>query len=176
MAETQRLFFALWPDAALAETLLRLGSPLAEPPARPVSAANLHLTLVFLGSVTGAVRDCLIAEAARIRCAPFTLRLDGFGHYPRPKVLWLGCESIPATLEHLVQVLQDVQRSCGLTPEARPFAAHVTLAREQPRRTLPPLVTPIEWPVSAFHLAESVTGSEGTRYRRLASWPLAAGL
>ncbi len=72
--------------------------------------------------------------------------------------------------------LQNAQRACGLMPEARPFAAHLTLLRDQPRRPLPPLATPLVWPVSAFHLAESITRPEGAQYRRLASWPLAVCL
>ena len=47
---TQRLFFALWPDAATSVALAALAQQIAaESGGRPTAPGNVHLTLAFLG-------------------------------------------------------------------------------------------------------------------------------
>jgi 2'-5' RNA ligase len=170
---TQRLFFALWPGPELQLALARLGRELlGRERGRPVAADNLHLTLAFLGSVDAGARACLERAAEALRGEPFTLRFDRAGWFPRPKVFWLGCPDTPAPLAALVEGLRSAQRGCGLEPEARPWAAHLTLARKVARRPRPLPFAPVEWPVARFALVESHTGPEGVRYEPLRFWPL----
>ncbi|RMD80458.1 MAG: RNA 2',3'-cyclic phosphodiesterase, partial [Gammaproteobacteria bacterium] len=180
----RRLFFALWPGEREREELARwqeaAGRLLGRSGARPVPVANLHLTLLFAGAVDGPTRDCLELAAEGLRPpGPFGLVLDRLGHFARPQVLWLGGEG-PAPLLELVAGLREAAAGCGLEPEARPFAVHLTLFRKV--RRLPPALgrplpglAPVRWPVRDFVLVASRTLPEGARYEVLRRWPLGRG-
>ncbi len=101
--ETQRLFFALWPEPELQQRLARAAAALLpHADGRRVREANLHCTLVFLGAVEAAQRLCLEDAASLVRAEPFTLTLDRLGYFRRPQVAWLGCTTTPAALQALV--------------------------------------------------------------------------
>ncbi|MFO1400184.1 MAG: 2'-5' RNA ligase family protein [Steroidobacteraceae bacterium] len=72
---TRRLFFALVPGGAARASLQALARQHAPRRARLVGAADLHLTLVFLGAV-GEELPRLRAAAAQLRGAPCTVRLE----------------------------------------------------------------------------------------------------
>lgn len=171
-AETQRLFFALWPDEAVRAQLARVLGKVPLKDGKRVAAENLHITLAFLGSVTADRRGCVESVAAAIRGTGFRLTLDRIGHWPKPRVLWAGSSATPAELLALVQALTEGLRRCGFKPEARPFQAHLTLARKvshvKPGLTMEPVV----WQVDRFCLVRSSTLPEGAKYEVLASWPL----
>jgi len=171
----QRLFFALWPDAAVREALAKSSQALLGRRVKRLPAENLHITLAFAGPVTVAVRDCLVAAAGGIRAAPFELTLDHVGHWPRPRVLWLGPTRTPAGLWSLVEALNQGFERCGLQRETRPFQAHVTLARKVRRVQPLAAVAPVTWSISDFSLVESVTDARGACYRRLVTWKLEGG-
>lgn len=93
---TQRLFFALELPDSLQQQLVRWRAEnFAEDDGKPVAAANLHLTLAFLGEVSSETSQKLQQLAARIVQPGFTLNLDDAGHWPRPGVVWLGCQRAP---------------------------------------------------------------------------------
>jgi len=171
--ETQRLFFALWPDHALQERLAHAAAALLPLAAgRRVRAGNLHCTLVFLGAVAAAQRLCLEDAASLVQAEPFTLTLDRFGYFRRPQAAWMGCTSTPAALQALVTGLSSAAVRCGFAPEQRPYQVHLTVARKlrkDPGRL--PLL-PIAWPVKQFVLMESVSEADGVRYRPLRFWDL----
>lgn len=171
----QRLFFALWPDAATRQALVKTSRALLGRRVKLVPAENLHITLAFAGPVTAPVRDCLVAAADAIRGVPFELTLDHVGHWPRPRILWVGPTHTPPGLWSLVEALNLAFESCGLQRETRPFQAHVTLARKIGKApTLAEMVS-ITWSISDFSLVESVTDAHGASYRRLVSWKLEGG-
>ncbi|WP_082411857.1 RNA 2',3'-cyclic phosphodiesterase, partial [Methylogaea oryzae] len=87
-AATARLFFALWPDDGLRETLVKTLRPLRKTAtARWVRPEHYHLTLVFLGAVPVACLDRLMALAAPLPFAPFELEFQRVEFWPRPRVL-----------------------------------------------------------------------------------------
>jgi RNA 2',3'-cyclic 3'-phosphodiesterase len=175
MAERgHRVFFALWPDEAIRSLIVeRTASHLREAGGRRVPPANLHLTIAFLGSVSESCLTCLERTAAALRASAFDLRMERVEHWRHARLLCLEMAQPPAALLDLVAALGQVQRACGLAPEARPFRAHLTLARAaRAARGLAPDIEPIVWPVHALCLMESVTAAEGARYERLQSWPL----
>ena len=139
---------------------------------RRVPRGNLHLTLVFLGQTPPGRRDCMIEAAAAIRCPAFELRLDRFGHFRRARIAWLGPAESPPALIELYRQLNAALADCGGSPETRPFAPHVTLARKAGRCRSPAEFVPIDWSVRSFALVESP--GDGSGYRVLATWPLAA--
>jgi 2'-5' RNA ligase len=94
---------------------------------------RLHLTLLFIGEVVdGVASDVAGRLTPPFPLAPFELRFGGVGLFPatgRPRVVWLGIERGG---EALAAVQAEVTRRLEGVPfrrEARPFAAHLTLAR-----------------------------------------------
>ena len=170
---TQRLFFALWPEAALQQQLARVAAALLpEPACRRVRAENLHGTLVFLGAVSAEQCVCVEAAADAVLAEPFVLNLDRFGYFRRPQVAWLGTSQTPAPLSALVMQLSQGCAACGFPPEPRPYALHVTVARKLRRDPGRPPFMAVAWPVERFALVESVSGEDGMHYRPLRFWPL----
>ncbi|VFN06250.1 MAG: 2'-5' RNA ligase [Candidatus Kentron sp. G] len=169
----RRLFFALWPTEAVRRALRELlekSTPSLG--GRPVPAENLHVTLLFLGSVDAARQGCLEKAAGGIDAPPFELRFDHLGSFPRARIIWSGVSETPPALLSLAAELGRGAAGCGLEPEGRPFTPHLTLARKagKPVRDVPH--APVAWPVEGFCLAESLTLPTGARYRVLKRWPL----
>ena len=127
-----RLFIAVDIPQSIRERLHALQQGL--PKARWVPVENMHCTLRFVGSVDDATARSIVQAVQTIRVQPFTLQVQGVGHFPLaagagvPNVLWAGIEPSNA-LTHLVACVEDAVTSCGLKPEHRPFHGHVTLAR-----------------------------------------------
>lgn len=171
-SETQRLFFALWPHDDLRARLATVVKEGERWGGRAVATENLHITLVFLGSITQAQRDFLEQQAERIALPPFSLTLDHLGHWPKPQVLWLGVPAVPRPLLALVEALNRATASCGLRPDDRPYAPHLTLRRKVAKGPRNETIAPLEWPVHDFALVESNSLSSGVEYRVLHTWPL----
>jgi 2'-5' RNA ligase len=170
----ERLFFALWPEPALARRLYELaGTRLRAGDGRRVTSENIHLTLAFLGTVDAAFRDCAQRAAAAI-CAPsFTLILEQLGCWSRAGILWAAPARVPEPLLHLVGELTAGLSACGYVPPARPYAAHVTLARSvRGGRWFAQITPPLAWEVSRFCLARSHLDARGARYEVLRAWAL----
>lgn len=168
----QRLFFALWPPDELRLALGTLARAQVPPGARAVAAGNLHITLAFVGAVTGETRACLERAAATVTGAPFELALDRLGAWPGPGILWLAPSAIPPALGLLAGDLQQALQPCGYRPEARAYQPHVTLARKLKGRFPAVAVPPLHWPVRDFVLVESLTTPAGPGYQVLRRWPL----
>jgi 2'-5' RNA ligase len=169
---TQRLFFALWPDASTSDALAALAQQ-AESGGRPTAPGNVHLTLAFLGDQPRRIARELSAAAARISAPSFDLVLDSVDSWRKNAIAWAGVQSVPLPLVELQQKVARSLLASGLEPEERPFAVHVTLARRITVAVRHPLAPPLVWHVSAFGLVASELDVAGARYRVLSSWPLA---
>jgi 2'-5' RNA ligase len=124
-----RLFAALDLPDDVAEHLLTLMKNVPGAKWRP--RENLHLTLRFFGETaepTAAEIDAALEEVAAAT-APFELKLKRVGAFGKdaPHTLWAGIEK-NAALEKLAADCERAARRVALKPEARKFAAHVTLA------------------------------------------------
>ena len=171
--KVQRLFFALWPDDELRQCLKRhCKELLRHAGGRPVQLDNWHITLAFLGSVTAEQQACVEQAADNIRLPAFSLSLDQAGHWPRPRVLWVGARVQPEPLRQLATDLSAAGRDCGLTMDSRPFHAHLTLVRKVLKPPLEMAVKACPWTVDRFVLVRSLTLPEGVQYQPLRSWPL----
>lgn len=172
-AQTQRLFFALWPDGALQSQLYRLGGTFyRDCGGKRVRTENLHLTLAFLGSIDAQTRECLKQQAEAIELPAFTLRFDRAGYWRRPRVVWLGAEETPPPLLALVRAINRAVTVCGLEAERRPFSTHLTLLRKARQGPQIAALEPIEWPVAEFAMVASKTLPTGAEYEVVARWPL----
>ena len=138
---------------------------------------NLHLTLAFLG-------DCPPSAIPRIRRAmetaagtaePFSLALERMGRFRRGADLWwAGVKKQPA-LTNLAVNLQAALRSGGFPLEDRPFAAHLTLARQVDAPGLRPeelLLPAASQQIRAMSLMESTRVKGELTYREILSVPL----
>lgn len=172
-SESLRLFFALPCPPEVAEAICTWRDGLALG-GRPVPAANLHLTLAFLGQQPAARLEELQLLAAGVEASPFELRLDRLGG-GRQGLLWLEPSQMPAALAALAAELQQRLQTIGIPPERRAFRAHLTLLRHagaRPSESQPDFA----WPVERFALYLSQPVQRGVRYRELGSWPLRPGL
>lgn len=175
-AEGQRLFFALWPEAALQQTLYKVGRTVSPQGGKPMHPDNLHITLSFLGTIDADKRHCLETHADALRLPPFELVLDCAGYWPRPRVVWLGASRVPPPLLALVSELNRGLAACGLTPESRPYSPHLTVLRKAGRGPEQSAIAPLSWPVRDFVLVQSLTLPQGAQYQVVRRWPLAGQL
>ena len=170
---SERLFLALWPDAALQRRMAALAeSCLPTHAGRRAPAENLHVTLAFLGQVETATRVRLEQMIDATRAQAFELVLDRLGCFRRRGLMWVGAAEVPSPLQQLVADLKAAQLACGLTPDRRDYRAHVTLARNLRRCPPPAGIEPIVWPVREFVLVRSNLGAAGARYEVLRAWTL----
>lgn len=175
-----RLFFALWPSPSVRDALAHwvASASGAEANALPTRAENLHLTLAFLGSVPAARLPDVMAVGAGVSAAPFALTLDRQECWSEPGILCLVPSIVHPSLLALVRDLAGGLQACALPVEQRPYRPHVTLGRKTrkaavwPTSSLRPSVTPIEWQVREFVLAESADDRGGSRYRIVERWTL----
>ena len=97
---------------------------------------NYHLTLVFSGDVESvkisALQLALERKLESTKAVPLTISAITPFPFSRPRIA-------AALVEHTTELLRlqsDVAncvRKCGITPERRRFAPHVTLGRSKPR-------------------------------------------
>jgi 2'-5' RNA ligase len=170
-----RLFFALWPEpGTLAASRERLRALASGVDGRLQRADQLHLTLEFLGDVPesrlGAVLE--VGASAAGNSSPFEIVLDRMEHWRRPQVLCLTASVTPPPAAALVETLRAGLAARGFKAEQRPFKAHLTLARKVRRPPAEFALEPLAWPAREFSLVESTTDPAGSRYERLATWPL----
>lgn len=155
--------------------------------ARWTQPENLHITLRFLGDVDPSEVDGIAAamRTAADAVEPFELTPLEFGGFPsarRPRVLWAGIQDESAGCARWVAHAQPLLEELGFPPDARPFHAHVTLARAsslvgvaQLSRILPGLQfgrTP-RLRVQQVVLFQSHLGPTGARYEPLMAVELA---
>ncbi|WP_276850880.1 RNA 2',3'-cyclic phosphodiesterase [Enterobacter oligotrophicus] len=174
MSESKRLFFAIELSAPLQRQIVRWRAEHFPPEAgRPVVAANLHLTLAFLGDVTAEKQRALAALAGRIAQPEFTLQLDDAGQWLRSRVVWLGTRQPPRGLLQLASMLRAQAARSGCYQSPQPFHPHITLLRDAGQAVaIPPPGFHWSFPVKDFALYESVFAQGRTRYTPLQRWTL----
>lgn len=171
--ESSRLFFALWPDAALRALIAqRVQVGLRRGGGRPVRADNMHITLAFLGEVEAERIDCIRDAADGVQAPAFTLRLERLGYWRRARVVWLGPPERHPEPPAVVARLWEALMPCGCEPESRPFFPHMTLTRKANRGPRARSIDPIDWRVSEFALVSSNLYEDGVQYEVLRRWPL----
>jgi 2'-5' RNA ligase len=175
--ECLRVFFALWPPAAVAGALHRVAGAIAQQVGgRPMARDTLHQTLAFIGEVSAARVAALQELAAGLSACPgCTLVLDRLGYWRHNHIVWAAPSASPAELGLLAGRLGQALEGAGFPVEKRPFQPHLTLLRKVRNPPELPLLAPQAWPVEDFVLVASELTPEGSRYRVLERWPLAGG-
>ena len=163
----ERLFFALWPSQVIRDQLIQRyqGFKDLHGRGRRLPDYNLHLTLHFLGNIDLERVDCFEKQARQVRARPFDLKLTRNGYFNRPKIVYLGMDSVPDGLVELHAQLGDVIQHCDFMPEQRSYNPHVTMARKILSAPRHDEIEPINWSVSDFVLVQSVPVEGGVKYR-----------
>lgn len=129
-AQRARVFFALWPDAALREALVRASARLhARHGGRRMAAHSLHLTLVFVGSVAVPRLPELLAMAGSLMQPGFTIHFDLAECWRHNRIGCLGASRVPVELQGLVHALEAGLEGLAIPFDRRPYRPHITLLR-----------------------------------------------
>ncbi len=176
-----RVFVAVFPPPETREALADAARDLPVHGAvRLTPAANVHLTLKFLGDLAESDlnRVTQALEPLRTRHEPFEANISGFGAFPSPRrarILWAGIGEGSDSLISLAADVEDSLKPLGFEREGRPYVPHLTLGRARGRPAT--LETPGASPqvpgfrVRRLELVESVLGG-GATYSTLAAYPL----
>lgn len=184
-----RLFIAIEIPDEIRNVLMAFLNELrgTAPKAKWVRAENLHVTLKFLGATApeklSTIQNALLLIHDK---NPVTLNFRGLGFFPnerRPRVFWVGMEASD-NLKTLAEMIDREMHKLGFSPENRPFAPHLTLARLEPPGLPPHLGIEVKNNVARefgshtareFHLIESKLKGTGAEYTTLQSVPFVAG-
>jgi 2'-5' RNA ligase len=172
-----RLFFALQPTAEQAQALVATVAPLVRQlEGQPLVAANLHVTLCFIGAVATERLTALRDAASRVGGRPVSLLFDALDYWEKPQII-CATAGESATARDLSQALAGAASAAGFAPDRKPFRAHLTLARKVRRS----IARNSEWPCALatmsvhcdrFVLMESRRDDSSTTYSVVDSWPL----
>jgi RNA 2',3'-cyclic 3'-phosphodiesterase len=156
------------------------------PQVKWVRAANLHVTLKFLGNTDPAKVAQIAGAVQSIRSSQaVTLEFRGLGFFPnekRPRVFWAGMTS-SANLPGLAADIDRAVHPFGFPLEDRPFTPHLTLARFDPPGV--PSKLGAVWKqhfsdnfgslnTREFHLIESKLKPTGAEYTTIQSFSFVA--
>ncbi|HDR2889605.1 TPA: RNA 2',3'-cyclic phosphodiesterase [Enterobacter asburiae] len=174
MSESKRLFFAIELPPTIQRQIVRWrANHFPQEAGRPVAAANLHITLAFLGDVSAEKQRALASMAGRISQPGFTLQLDDAGQWLRSCVVWLGTRQPPRGLLQLANMLRAQAARSGCYQSPQPFHPHITLLRDASHAVaIPPPGFHWSFPVDTFALYESVFAQGRTRYTPVQRWTL----
>jgi RNA 2',3'-cyclic 3'-phosphodiesterase len=194
-----RLFIALDIDEAIRERIARFmeGVRNFSPEARWVKEESLHVTLKFIGEQPDEKVEAIKAALTTVVAGGSEIQFRGYGFFPTPKsarVFWVGMECGPE-LGALAAAIDGKISALDIPREERKFSPHLTLARAaggsgSPRRlrndafhrgfkrlqaklamlpSVPEFGTMIP---HEFFLYQSQLSPKGSRYTKLASFPL----
>ena len=168
-----RLFYALWPDDAVQETLGQWANAChGICGGRRVAAGKLHVTVDFLGEVADDRYAALIDTAASLGASGFELVLDHVAHWRHNRIVYAAPSAVPAALAALARDLTQRLSLAGWPIDARPFAPHVTLLRDARRPPRGVEFASVAWRVRALSLVETTRHEGKPVYRLRESWTL----
>ena len=145
-----------------------------------VPAANIHLTVKFLGDTDDKLVPKISSELDRIATAynPFETVIDRLGAFPnlrRPSVFWAGSEFPIEPAAEMAREVDDAMHRLGYDKEKRGFKAHLTLGRVRQGRRADTLAgkiehyrfEPIPLRLDRLVLFKSTLAPQGAFYERL---------
>ncbi len=173
-----RLFFALWPDAAVRSAAAEAarGVRIRMPPGgHPTPVEQYHVTLLFLGGALSDAQEAAARQAAsRVKVPPFEWVLDHAGSFRAGRRVpwWLGAHAEPSELRLLNERLRHAMQTVGIALERSRFVPHLTIQRGAEQSLPKTAIAPILWVASEFVLVRSRLDSEPLGYEIIARWAL----
>jgi 2'-5' RNA ligase len=133
-----RMFVALTPPQVVIGELARIVEQLRarHRELRWSGPDQAHLTLAFLGEISGEVLPDLAAGlgAVALRTPPLELSLGGGGRFGH-RVLWTRVRGETEPLGALAEAVRETAGRAGVPVEDHPYRPHLTLARSRGGRT-----------------------------------------
>jgi 2'-5' RNA ligase len=181
--QTDRLFYAIFPDADAAARIEQIASRLrAEKGLRgkPLQTDRLHMTINHLGDYWGlppSILEPALEAGAKVEAAPFEITLDrveSFRNRPRnrPLVLRGDRDGISAVVA-FQKLLGKAMEAAGLMRQVeRRFTRHVTLLYDDRGLMEQAAGEAVSWTAREFVLVHSLLGK--TQHKLLGRWPLEA--
>jgi RNA 2',3'-cyclic 3'-phosphodiesterase len=174
----RRLFFALWPETAERIAMAAAtADAVAASGGRAVPEGQLHLTLAFLGAVPAARSAELQTLVRQVGAAwPPVMPVPPLSFtrvtlWRKAQVL-VALAEVHAELAAVAEALREGALAAGLSPDLKPFRAHVTVARKVARALRSAPLTRVLWSCRQIALVESRSSSEGPLYSVVESAPL----
>jgi RNA 2',3'-cyclic 3'-phosphodiesterase len=153
-------------------------------PLRWSRVENLHITTKFIGEwPEESVNDLIDALDEVPPPGKIDLAIRGLGWFPNPhspRVFWCGIDAPPA-LAALAGATDQKLAAIGVQAESKKFAPHLTLARVDAGAKLLALQQAVAalhsvafggFTATEFHLFLSELGPGGSKYTKLADFPL----
>ena len=132
-----------------------------------------HITLQFLGNTERERYACVVARLRELHAPSVPIWLEELGFFDRAGILFAGVRLTPELLS-LQSSITAATALCGFLPEARPYQAHITLARSKRKgqpQSLQDLKAKLARPTNftrfvsqQFLLYESFLDPAGSRY------------
>jgi 2'-5' RNA ligase len=181
-----RLFIGVALDdttRAAIERALQAGTGSAPVGMRFLQPDNWHFTLQFLGAVAedGAVAVRAACRDTASQAAPFDIELGRVGAFKSARsarVVWIGLAHGAGPMAALYEALLAHTERLGFAREARPFAAHLTVARLKEPADVTRLLASTSIPALRMRVAQltlfrSHLSPKGARYEVLERYALA---
>lgn len=176
-----RLFVAVEVPTEVRDAIDFAMEPLrrSQPDVRWIAPSAFHLTVAFLGWCDTAGRQAVEAACAQAAATvgSFGLSLTGAAATFGSRVLWV--ELAPSReLDTLASALRAALGDAGMRVEARPFHAHITVARAGRGARLRPGLAQsydgpeLSWSVERLVLMRSRLRRTGALYSVESAWPL----
>ena len=182
MTTIGRAFVAVVPPDEVLDAVDAATAPLHEhvPGARWTTRDQWHVTLQFLGNRVDL--DSVSAALASLPVARGIAQVGSAGAFPsarRGRVLWLGMTTGAELMIQLATAVGSLLQPLGFEPEARPYHAHLTLARlktpadvREPVGALGDALFGPRWPVEEVVVYESRLRRSGAEYAPFTRVPL----
>jgi 2'-5' RNA ligase len=141
-----------------------------------VKHENLHITVLFFGSVDDSIIPLISTQLAMLKAASCNIRLKTLdvNSHSKPHVLWVSVESAQLSI-----LAEQLEQAFPLYKQERAFNGHITLARmrkvdkQKLKEALSEItVHPFEWRAKEYALQVSQTLPEGPLYTTLGIFTL----
>ncbi len=122
------------------------------------------MTLAFLGNQAKSLLPSLARLLDKLPGQSFTLGIDRYGYFSKPRIAWAGPSDAPQPLLELRQSLMKGLGDLGVQfDHDAKFKPHVTLARDA-NSLGEPFAPAIPWRVSKIMLIQSIQVKGGVIY------------
>lgn len=173
--KSERVFFALWPNAGERAALAAWQPALrAACGGKAMRTDTLHVTLVFLGNVAQHRLEALQLAAQEVQGNTFDLSLDIAQYWGHNHIVYAAPRVIPQPLTHLAHKLEQRLTAHRFHFDKRPeYKPHATLLRHARWNDAPlPEMRAVIWRPREFVLVRSLSDEQGAHYEVLARFPL----